>query len=130
METGRIQLFWKLAMQNSSLLRVALVCLVAVLGYLAATLGGALILRPQMVWPLLAGQRNSGIVVIAGTAQALADTSLRRSCRVCSLRSPSRRDDSDYRGAHIALRDHKKLGWSQLPTTFSPPSGSDLSGCL
>ena len=46
METGRIHLLWKLAMQNSSLLRVALVCLVAVLGYLAATLGGALILRP------------------------------------------------------------------------------------
>jgi integral membrane sensor domain MASE1 len=34
---------------------VTLVCLVAILSYLAARLGGALVLRPQMVWPLWPG---------------------------------------------------------------------------
>jgi PAS domain S-box-containing protein len=32
-----------------------LVCLVAILSYVAAKLGGALVLRPQMVWPLWPG---------------------------------------------------------------------------
>ena len=32
-----------------------LVCLVAIMSYLVATLGGILVLRPQMVWPLWPG---------------------------------------------------------------------------
>jgi PAS domain S-box-containing protein len=34
---------------------VALVCLVAVLSYLAAKLGGTLVLRPEMIWPVWPG---------------------------------------------------------------------------
>jgi PAS domain S-box-containing protein len=40
---------------NSRFRTVALACFVAVLSYLAAELGGALVLRPQMVWPLWPG---------------------------------------------------------------------------
>lgn len=55
MEISPTHLSWKLATHNSPLRRGALVFFVAVLGYLAATLGGVLILRPQMVWPLWPG---------------------------------------------------------------------------
>jgi PAS domain S-box-containing protein len=46
---------WSIASPSSPLHAVILVCLVASLSYLAAKLGGALVLRPQMVWPLWPG---------------------------------------------------------------------------
>ena len=44
-----------MASPNSPVHTVVLACLVAFLSYLAAELGGALVLRPQMVWPLWPG---------------------------------------------------------------------------
>jgi integral membrane sensor domain MASE1 len=44
-----------MASPNSPVHTVVLVCLAAFLSYLAAELGGALVLRPQMVWPLWPG---------------------------------------------------------------------------
>jgi PAS domain S-box-containing protein len=44
-----------MASPNSLVHTVVLVCLAAFLSYLAAELGGALVLRPQMVWPLWPG---------------------------------------------------------------------------
>ena len=46
---------WSIPDPSSPLRTVILVCLVAFLSYLAAKLGGALVLRPQMVWPLWPG---------------------------------------------------------------------------
>ena len=43
------------ASPNSPVRTVVLACLAASLSYLAAELGGALVLRPQMVWPLWPG---------------------------------------------------------------------------
>src|SRR5579872_2749684 len=40
---------------GSPLHTVVLACLVAVLSYLCAQLGGALVLRPEMVWPIWPG---------------------------------------------------------------------------
>ncbi len=44
-----------MASPNSPVNTVVLACLAAFLSYLAAELGGALVLRPQMVWPLWPG---------------------------------------------------------------------------
>jgi PAS domain S-box-containing protein len=44
-----------MASPNSPVHTVVLACLAAFLSYLAAELGGALVLRPQMVWPLWPG---------------------------------------------------------------------------
>jgi PAS domain S-box-containing protein len=55
METARNRLSWSMANPGSPLQTAILVCLVVVLGYLAAALGGVLMLRPQMVWPLWPG---------------------------------------------------------------------------
>lgn len=43
---------WKIASRGSALHSAVLACLVAILSYLAAKLGGTLIVHPQMVWPL------------------------------------------------------------------------------
>lgn len=43
---------WNIADLNSPFRTVTLACLVAILSYLAAKLGGTLVMRPQMVWPL------------------------------------------------------------------------------
>src|SRR5262249_10546514 len=40
---------------SSTLHKVIAVCSVAVIAYFAAELGGAMVLRPQMVWPLWPG---------------------------------------------------------------------------
>jgi PAS domain S-box-containing protein len=45
----------KIASLDSPFYTVIFVCLVAVLSYLVAMLGGILVLRPQMVWPLWPG---------------------------------------------------------------------------
>jgi len=50
-----VRLSGKIAKLDSSFYVVAFVCLVAALSYLAAALGGVLVLRPQMVWPLWPG---------------------------------------------------------------------------
>jgi PAS domain S-box-containing protein len=55
METGPIRSSWSVENLNSPFHTAILVCLVASLSYLAARLGGALILRPQNVWPLWPG---------------------------------------------------------------------------
>jgi signal transduction histidine kinase/integral membrane sensor domain MASE1 len=55
METGRSRLSWNAVKQSSQSHTAALVCLVAVLSYLAAKVGGALIVRPEAVWPLWPG---------------------------------------------------------------------------
>ena len=49
------RLAWSMASPNRPVHTVVLACFVALLSYLAAELGGALILRPQMVWPLWPG---------------------------------------------------------------------------
>jgi PAS domain S-box-containing protein len=54
-ETGRSRLSRSIANPESAFRTIILTCLVATLGYLAAALGGVLILRPQMVWPLWPG---------------------------------------------------------------------------
>jgi PAS domain S-box-containing protein len=55
METGRIRVLRITANQVSPLRAVILACVVACVSYLASRAGGALILRPQMVWPLWPG---------------------------------------------------------------------------
>ena len=50
-----IRLTGKMANPDSPFYVVTLVCIVAALSYLAAELGGALVLRPQMIWPLWPG---------------------------------------------------------------------------
>jgi len=49
------RLSWTTLSPNSTLRTVILTCLVGALSYLVARLGGALVLRPQMVWPLWPG---------------------------------------------------------------------------
>jgi len=46
---------WNTANPDSPFQAVTLACLVAFLSFLTAKLGGALVLRPQMVWPLWPG---------------------------------------------------------------------------
>ncbi|MGC2764196.1 MAG: PAS domain S-box protein [Candidatus Acidiferrum sp.] len=54
--TDRRRQLWNLAELNSSFRAVILACLVATLCYLAAELGGALVIRtPQILWPLWPG---------------------------------------------------------------------------
>ena len=55
MQTGTSRSSWSVANLNSPFHTAILVCLVATLSYLAAKLGGALILHPQNVWPLWPG---------------------------------------------------------------------------
>jgi PAS domain S-box-containing protein len=55
METRRIRGSGKLANRDSSLRTALLACLVASVSYLSSRVGGALMLRPQMVWPLWPG---------------------------------------------------------------------------
>jgi PAS domain S-box-containing protein len=54
-QTGSSRLRWNLAKLNSHYGTVVLVCLVAVLSYLAPRLAAALLLHPQTVWPLWPG---------------------------------------------------------------------------
>jgi integral membrane sensor domain MASE1 len=53
--TGSSRSSWNLANLNSPFHTVILVCFVAILSYLAARLGGTLIIRPQGAWPLWLG---------------------------------------------------------------------------
>ena len=55
MQTRTSRSSWSVANLNSPFHTAILVCLVATLSYLAAKLGGALILHPQNVWPLWPG---------------------------------------------------------------------------
>jgi PAS domain S-box-containing protein len=55
METGRSRPLWGGVKLNSPFHTVILVCLVAMLSYLAPKLAGALLLHPQTVWPLWPG---------------------------------------------------------------------------
>jgi PAS domain S-box-containing protein len=55
MSSIQSRLAWSMASPNSPVHTVVLACLAAFLSYLAAELGGALVLRPQMVWPLWPG---------------------------------------------------------------------------
>ena len=55
MSSIRSRVARSVASPNSLVHIVVLACLAAFLSYLAAELGGALILRPQMVWPLWPG---------------------------------------------------------------------------
>jgi PAS domain S-box-containing protein len=55
METGRHRSLWMIANPDSALRMVLLVCIVAGVSYFSARVGGALILKPQMVWPLWPG---------------------------------------------------------------------------
>ena len=55
MSSIQSRLVWSRASRNSWVHTVVLACLVAFLSYLAAELGGVLVLRPQMVWPLWPG---------------------------------------------------------------------------
>jgi PAS domain S-box-containing protein len=55
METVRSRLSWNMANLNSPAHTMILVCFMATLSYLAASLGGALIIYPQTVWPLWPG---------------------------------------------------------------------------
>jgi PAS domain S-box-containing protein len=55
METGRSRSPWHIANLNSPFYTATLVCLVATLCYVAARLGGTLIVHPQDVWPLWPG---------------------------------------------------------------------------
>jgi PAS domain S-box-containing protein len=55
MSSIQSRLTWSRTSPNSWVHTVVLACLVAFLSYLAAELGGALVLRPQMVWPLWPG---------------------------------------------------------------------------
>lgn len=52
MKTGRSRLSWNKANLNSPFHTVILVCFVATLSYVAARIGGTLIIRPETVWPL------------------------------------------------------------------------------
>jgi PAS domain S-box-containing protein len=55
MSSTPIRLTEKMASLDSPFHVVIAVCVVAALSYLAAELGGALVLRPQMIWPLWPG---------------------------------------------------------------------------
>jgi signal transduction histidine kinase len=55
MQAGSIRRSWKMAELNSPFDTGVLVCLVALLSYLAAKLGGALEIRPEAVWPFWPG---------------------------------------------------------------------------
>lgn len=55
MDLDRTRSSWTALRPGSPFHTVILVCLVAVLSYLVARLGGALVLRPQMFWPLWPG---------------------------------------------------------------------------
>src|ERR1700722_5000152 len=55
MSSKHSRVAWSSASPHSPVHTVVLACLVAFLSYLAAELGGALVLRPQMVWPLWPG---------------------------------------------------------------------------
>ena len=55
MRSIRSRRFWSLANPNSPFHTVVLACVVSFLSYLAAKWGGALVVRPQMVWPLWPG---------------------------------------------------------------------------
>jgi integral membrane sensor domain MASE1 len=55
MSSFQSRLSWGSASSDSPFHIVALTCLVAVLSYLCAKLGGSLALRPQMLWPLWPG---------------------------------------------------------------------------
>ena len=55
METGPNRTSWNIANLSSPLHTLILVCFVATLSYLAARLGGLLVVRPQLVWPLWLG---------------------------------------------------------------------------
>jgi PAS domain S-box-containing protein len=55
MSSTRSRLPWSTTNLNSPLRTAILVCLVALLCYLAAKVGDAMVLRPQMVWPLWPG---------------------------------------------------------------------------
>jgi PAS domain S-box-containing protein len=46
---------WSIANPNSAFRTIVLACVVTILCYLAAMLGGTLVMRPQMVWPLWPG---------------------------------------------------------------------------
>jgi hypothetical protein len=73
MQTRTSRSSWSVANLNSPFHTAILVCLVATLSYLAAKLGGALILHPQNVWPLWPGCAP-GISVVASAAEDLANT--------------------------------------------------------
>jgi PAS domain S-box-containing protein len=55
MKSIHTRLSWSTSSSNFSLHTVIVACLVAFLSYLAAELGGMLVVRPQMVWPLWPG---------------------------------------------------------------------------
>jgi PAS domain S-box-containing protein len=55
MSVDRKRSFWTTVSPGSPLHTLILACLVAIASYLVATLGGTLVLRPQMVWPLWPG---------------------------------------------------------------------------
>jgi PAS domain S-box-containing protein len=55
MSAVKSRLFWRATNPTSPLHTAILVCLVAFLSYLAAELGGTLVLRPQTVWPAWPG---------------------------------------------------------------------------
>lgn len=55
MGSSQLRLARRMVTLNSRLSTVMFACLVATLSYLAAALGGALVLRPQMIWPLWPG---------------------------------------------------------------------------
>ena len=55
MSSVQSRLARSMASPNSPVHTVVLACVAAFLSYLAAELGGALVLRPQMVWPLWPG---------------------------------------------------------------------------
>lgn len=55
MSLARSRLLWRTADPHSSLRTVAVAGLVAILSYLCAQLGGALVLRPEMIWPVWPG---------------------------------------------------------------------------
>ena len=55
MDTLRTRELWSAANRNFVLRTIILACVVTILCYLTAMLGGALVMRPQMVWPLWPG---------------------------------------------------------------------------
>ena len=55
METNHRESSWNIANADPRLQTFLLVCLVAVLSYLTARLGGALVIRPQTNWPFWPG---------------------------------------------------------------------------
>ena len=55
METNHRESSWNIAKPDSRLQTCFLVCLIAILSYLTARLGGALVIRPQTYWPFWPG---------------------------------------------------------------------------